>query len=113
MTAYLPHILSLLIGAAGWYYMFYSRAAQQLAPFESEAVNRRRVRYRRVGGGLMCVLAVLIFAGLVTIDPGRSPSAFVFTWAGVVVVTFAVLVLALKDVRMARDLRGKSKDDRR
>jgi hypothetical protein len=111
MRAYLPHILALLIAAAGWFYMFYSQAATRLAAFESKAANRKRVMLRRLGGGLMFLLAVMIFAGLETIDPKQSPNAFVGVWAGVVVVMFAILVLALVDVRLTGDLRRRDKDD--
>ncbi len=110
MKSYLPHILALLIAAAGWFYMFYSQAAQRLAPFEEQSVNRRRVRLRRMGGGMMFLLAVLIFAGLETIDPGQSPSAFVIVWAGVVLAMFVVLVLALLDLRLTARLRRRHKD---
>jgi peptidoglycan/LPS O-acetylase OafA/YrhL len=92
--------------------MFYSKAAARLAPFESAAVNRRRIRLRRIGGAMMFLLAVLTFAGLETIDPRRSPNAFVGVWAGVVVLMFVILVLALMDMRLTGNLRRRDKDGR-
>src|SRR5438477_523722 len=42
--------LALLIGIAGWYYLFYSRAAEKLAGVESQRLNRLRASLRRAGG---------------------------------------------------------------
>ena len=59
-------IFSLLVAAAGWYYMFYSRMAEKLAPIEEQQINRRRSRLRRIGGFFMFLLAVFLFAGFHT-----------------------------------------------
>ncbi len=110
MTHYLPHILSLLIAGAGWFYLFYSQAAKTLSSLEGQAANRRRVRLRRAGGALMFVLAILIFAGMETIDPARSPNTFIWVWFGVMLVMFLILLLALMDVRLTASLRKQFKD---
>ena len=57
-------ILALLVvAAAGWFYMFYSRAAHSLTGIENDEINLKRIRLRRVGGLVMFVLAIFFFAG--------------------------------------------------
>ena len=101
----LPAIFSLLVGIAGWYYLFYSRAAENLGPIESAPVNRRRARLRRVGGFVMLLLAVCMYAGFYTFDAKRSPAAFVLTWIAVFVLLLIVVLLALLDLRLTAKLR--------
>jgi peptidoglycan/LPS O-acetylase OafA/YrhL len=101
----LPGIFSLLVGAAGWYYLFYSRAAQDLGGIEGRATSHRRGRLRRVGGLLMLLLGIGIFAGFYTFDPKRAPAAFLLTWIGVFVLLFLIVLLALLDLRLTAKLR--------
>ena len=45
---FLPAIFALLVAAAGWYYLFYSKAAIGLRGIEDDRQNRLRVRLRRL-----------------------------------------------------------------
>jgi drug/metabolite transporter (DMT)-like permease len=103
----LPGIFSLLVGVAGWYYLFYSRAAEKLGAIENQQVNRHRSRLRRIGGFVMLLLAIATYAGFYTFDPKHAPTAFVFTWISVFVLLFLVVFLALMDVRLTAQLRRK------
>ena len=60
---HLAGIFALLTGAAGWFYLFYSRAAHRLAGIEDQRLNARRVALRRVGGVAMLLLGGFFFAG--------------------------------------------------
>lgn len=101
----LPGIFSLLVGACGWYYLFYSRAARKLEGVEDDATNRRRGRLRRIGGMTMLLLAVFIYAGFYTVDAKHSPAAFLLTWVVVFVLLFLIVLLALVDLRLTARLR--------
>jgi peptidoglycan/LPS O-acetylase OafA/YrhL len=98
---------SLLTAAAGWYYMFYSRAAAGLHGVEEERLNQRRRRLRQAGGFVMCLLAVGLFAGFNTVDPFVQPQAFVMIWIGVFVLLMLVVLLALMDLRLTWRLRHR------
>jgi drug/metabolite transporter (DMT)-like permease len=93
-------ILALLIGVAGWYYLFYSQAASRLGSIESPASNQRRRRLRRVNGAVMLVLAVLLYAGFST----EQPQAFLLVWLGVCVLLAIVMVLGIADVWLTAKL---------
>lgn len=103
----LTTVFSLLTGAAGWYYLFYSRAAVKLAGVEDQALNLRRQRLRQIGGFVMLLLAVGIFAGFNTVDPHSSAQAFILVWFGVFVLLFVVVVLAMLDLRLTWRLRNR------
>lgn len=96
MTA-LIDIFSLLTAAAGWYYLFYSRAAQKLQAVEEKRTNARRVLLRRAGGAIMLALGVLFFAGF---QEGLPDGAFLGIWLGVLALLGAIVLLALYDVRL-------------
>jgi hypothetical protein len=98
---------SLLTGAAGWYYLFYSRAATRLAQVEDQALNLRRQRLRQVGGFVMLLLAVGLFAGFNSVDPATSASAFVLIWVSVFLLLLLVVVLAMLDLRLTWRLRNR------
>lgn len=100
-------IFSLLIAAAGWYYMFYSRAAASLNGIEDENLNKRRQRLRQIGGFIMILLAVALYAGFHSVDPTTSAQAFLLIWFGVFVLLFAVLMLAMLDLRLTWRLRHR------
>lgn len=101
----LPGIFSLLVAAAGWHYLFYSRAATKLVQVEDQATNLRRARLRRIGGFSMLILGVLFFAGFYSVDAKHSPAAFVAIWICVFALLFLVVFLALIDVRLTARLR--------
>lgn len=107
---YLAGIFALLTGAAGWYYMFYSRAAQRLSGVEDERLNARRVRLRRVGGVAMVLLGAFFFAGMHALDkPGQSPAVFAGVWLAVFVLLIVIVVLAMIDVRLTHRLRTRQR----
>ncbi|HSI33424.1 MAG: hypothetical protein ACAI43_21860 [Phycisphaerae bacterium] len=103
----LTALFSLIVAAAGWYYMFYSRAAARLGAVEGERENRTRQRLRRLNGGAMFLMAVLFFAGFNAIDYRESPNAFIGVWFGVFVLLLAIVVLAMIDVRMTFRMRQR------
>ncbi|HSU66273.1 MAG TPA: hypothetical protein VLJ39_05360 [Tepidisphaeraceae bacterium] len=92
----LADIIAVLVAASGWYYLFYSRAAQKLESVEARNVNLTRVRLRRIGGGAMAILGGLIFAGAQEI----RPVWFIVVWSGVLFLLLTIVILALIDVRL-------------
>jgi UDP-N-acetylmuramyl pentapeptide phosphotransferase/UDP-N-acetylglucosamine-1-phosphate transferase len=110
VMSYLPAIFALLVGAAGWFYMFYSRAASNLTGVESEPDNRLRIRLRRVGGLTMIVLAFVSYAACVAIERERAIEAAWYLLA-VLMLLGAILVLGLIDLRLTQKLRRARKRD--
>ena len=102
----LPAILALLTGVAGWFYLFYSRAAQGLSGIEQERWNRRRILLRRIGGVVMLLLAVGFYLGFYGFEPERRPRTFLGVWLGVIVLLGMLVMLALIDVRLTLRIRG-------
>jgi hypothetical protein len=94
----LSTILALLIGIAGWYYLFYSRAAHKLEGVESQRLNRLRVGLRRAGGLVLLLLAPMFFAGFHTVDADDSPNTFVVIWVVVMGLLGINVLLAMVDV---------------
>jgi UDP-N-acetylmuramyl pentapeptide phosphotransferase/UDP-N-acetylglucosamine-1-phosphate transferase len=107
---YLPAILSLLTAIAGWFYMFYSKAARDLGGVEDQALNHRRIVLRRVGGAVMLALAVLMYLGwyAVGLDPPTLTAAWV--WLAVLVLLGALSLLALIDMRLTLRLRRRQRN---
>lgn len=102
----IPTIFSLLVAIAGWYYMFYSRAAARLSGIENDELNRQRIRLRRVGGFFMLLLAAFFFAGFHSFDLSRPPTtAFFFVWLIVFLLLGTILLLGLIDLRLTLKLR--------
>src|SRR5215207_2835761 len=109
---WLVGIFALLTGAAGWFYVFYSRAAHRLAGVEDQRLNDRRVALRRVGGVVMLLLAAFFFAGFVALDKDpaeQSPTTFLLIWVTVCVLLVVLIVLAMMDVRLTGRLRARQK----
>jgi peptidoglycan/LPS O-acetylase OafA/YrhL len=96
-------IVSLIVGAAGWYYLFYSKAANRLAGVEAAATNGRRQRLRRANGAVLVALAGLFYAGF-TLDPHRHPLAYGAVWTIVLFLLAVVLALVLIDLRLTARL---------
>lgn len=105
MAAVIQGIFALSIAATGWYYMFYSRAAERLAQVEAETINHRRVRLRQVGGFFMLLLGIFFFAGFYSVDQDRPTAAFFVIWTAVCLLVMIVLVLGLADLRLTWRLR--------
>ena len=104
---FIPSILALLIAIAGWFYMFYSKAAHRLSGYEDEKLNRRRIMLRRIGGFMMLLMAVAFYAGFETVGHRRSPVAFVYIWVAVAVMMVIILALGLIDMRLTLQLRRR------
>jgi hypothetical protein len=103
---YVAGIFAFLTGAADWFYLFYSRAALRLSAVEDQRINGRRVALRRAGGFAMFLLGALFFAGFYTFDdPREHPRAFVAIWLSVFALLIAIVVLAMIDLRLTRQLR--------
>ena len=106
-------ILALFCAAAGWFYLFYSRAAARLAALEEKQANWRRIRLRRICGGAMFLLAVGLYSGFHAVDVAGNPKAFLAVWLAVLLLLFAVVVLALADVRLTARLRRRHDGENR
>jgi peptidoglycan/LPS O-acetylase OafA/YrhL len=109
---YIPAIFALAVAAAGWYYLFYSRAAGKLAGLEAERLNRRRVRLRRLGGGMMVLMGLCFAVGFYSFDRSAPPAGFVFIWAAVLLLMAMIVVLGLVDLRLTMRLRREQWKDR-
>lgn len=107
---FLPVCFSLLIGLAGWYYMFHTHAADRLLKIEGEALNRRRIRRRRIGGAAMFLLAIAFYAGFDVYEPRRDPGKFIFSWVSVLILLVTILWLGLSDLRMTMKLKEHTRD---
>jgi UDP-N-acetylmuramyl pentapeptide phosphotransferase/UDP-N-acetylglucosamine-1-phosphate transferase len=106
-ATYLPAVFALLVAAAGWFYLFYSRGAQRLSGIENAGLNHQRTILRRIGGLVMFLLAIAFYAGFYTVDADRQPHAFMAVWLAVLVLLGAVMLLGLVDLRMTWKLRRK------
>jgi len=104
---WVPDLFSLLVAAAGWYYLFYSRAAHRLGNIENPLLNRQRIRLRRAGGFVMMLIAVLFFTGFNTVDADRHPVAFLVVWSTAFVMLLVMVGLALADIRLTARLRRR------
>ncbi|HEY1687167.1 MAG TPA: hypothetical protein VGG19_20570 [Tepidisphaeraceae bacterium] len=96
---WLAGILALLIGIAGWFYLFYSRAAHRLTGMENTQVNTLRIIFRRIAGVALLLLAGFFYVGFTTLDKPLSPRSFIFIWAMVLGLLLLVLMLGLIDLR--------------
>jgi hypothetical protein len=98
------NILALLVAVAGWYYLFYSKAAVRLSGIEDPALNQRRQRLRRTNGVVMLIMAVLLYAGT---DERFTPQVFILIWLGVFLLFFVFVALAVADLRLTARLRRR------
>jgi Na+/H+ antiporter NhaD/arsenite permease-like protein len=105
MRLCLADMFSLLAAVAGWFYLFYSKAATQLAGIESQRQNIWRHRFRRLNGLLMFLLAIGFFAGFNSVDEEHDPKSFFLIWSGVMLVLLLVTALVFVDIRLTWKLR--------
>jgi UDP-N-acetylmuramyl pentapeptide phosphotransferase/UDP-N-acetylglucosamine-1-phosphate transferase len=105
---HLPAIFALIVAAAGWFYIFYSRAASNLSIIEEATTNRLRVRLRRVGGFVMILLAIAFYLAFVALDRDKS-IAFVSLMMLVMLLMCVIVALGLFDLRLTRKLRNRSR----
>lgn len=104
-------VFALTVAAAGWYYMFYSQAASRLAGVESEPVNRRRVRLRRLNGLMMFLLGIFFFAGFFAVDLDHPTISFFLVWLVTMFLLLAIVVLAVIDVRLTLKLKFSTREE--
>lgn len=102
----LPAAFCLLVAIAGWYYLFFSRAAGRLDGIEAHAINRRRVRLRRVCGFVMLVLAASFYTLLQVLDRAAA-GMLLLLLATIVLCLLLIVVLALIDIRLTWKLRQR------
>jgi hypothetical protein len=107
MNPILAGIFALVIAAAGWFYLFYSKAAQSLQGIEEQAINRRRVFLRRAGGFSMILLAMSMYVGVVAFDWENPTIWFGLVWVLVMALVFVITLLALIDLRLTKQLRDR------
>jgi hypothetical protein len=98
-------ILALLIGALGWYYLFYSQAAARLESIEERRDNRFRGLLRRVNAIVMLLMALGIALGTYKFDGEGSEPAFLINWSLVMLMLVVCVALALIDLRLTVKLR--------
>jgi len=104
---YLPGIFALLVGIAGWFYLFYSRAAHNLSAIEDPHLNRLRIRLRRVNGIVLLALAACFYAAYYGFNEPQDQRSFVFVLMTILLLLMATVILALMDVRLTSKLRRR------
>ena len=114
MEAALIDTVSLACGVAGWFYLFYSKAASRLSPMESVRRNALRIGMRRVCGVAMVLLGIAFFAGFNSIDDRRNPLAYLAVWIAAMLLLLLIVALVAADIHLTGKLRrrggGKSTD---
>jgi hypothetical protein len=97
VAALFPLLLAVL--AAAWivrHVRAWRQAQAEEANAEERRFQQRRFRRRMQGSILLLLVAMGMMAGLM-IPPRTYPSLFVYTWFGIVVLVFWIVVLALAD----------------
>jgi uncharacterized membrane protein len=107
---YLPEIFAFLVAAAGWFYMFYSRAASNLSAVESNGVNQLRVRLRRIGGFVMMLLAVAFYVGCIAVEREQAVAAGILLLA-VFLLMCTVLFLGFVDLKLTNKIRRQEHEN--
>ncbi|MGA2442743.1 MAG: hypothetical protein ABSH08_17450 [Tepidisphaeraceae bacterium] len=108
MEAALVDMVSLACGVAGWFYLFYSKAASRLLPMESARRNAVRIAMRRVCGVAMVLLGIAFFAGFNSIDDRRNPLAYLAVWIAAMLLLLLIVALVAVDVHLTGKLRRRS-----
>jgi Kef-type K+ transport system membrane component KefB len=101
----IPAIFCLITGAAGWFYLFYSRAAHRLAVIEERRINQARIRLRRAGASAMILLAIAFAVGYYGADERELTTTFVIAWVCVLLLLPVLLGIGMADLRLTRKLR--------
>ena len=109
----IPGAVAFFVGVAGWFYLFYSRAAFNLSAIENQSLNRRRVALRRVGAAIMLLLALGIAIGSYSFDTEHPTFGFLVTWLLVMGLVMAMVILGLMDLRLTLKLRRRDYDNRK
>ena len=92
-------MLALLVGIAGWYYLFYSQAARQLDQVEDSIANRWRLRLRRINSIVLLLLAVGFYSGF-AVESSQHPLAYLMIWSAVCLLVLIAVLLAVIDLRL-------------
>jgi hypothetical protein len=103
----LVDIFAVACGVAGWFYLFYSKAAGKLAIVESAAQNTTRVRLRRFCGAALILLGIGLYAGFNAVDDRRDPAIYLAVWMGSILLLLLIVVLVAADIHLTRVLRRK------
>ncbi len=111
MNSAVVGIFSLICGVAGWFYLFYSRAAAKLVVVEPSFRNRVRVGLRRVCGAALFLLGIGCFAGYNSVDDRRHPGVYLAVWVGVMFLLLVIMVLVAADIWFTLNLRRKGGSD--
>jgi hypothetical protein len=98
-------IFCIVVMAAGWYYLFYSRAAERLSNLESRPTNLTRVRLRRIGGFVIMLLGASLYVGFFGVSWEPPTRAFATVWLFVFALLAAAVVLAMADVMLTNKIR--------
>lgn len=108
MMSVLVDIFALACGVAGWFYLFYSKAAGKLAIVESATQNTVRVRLRRICGAALILLGIGFYAGFNAVDDQRHPAIYLAVWMGSMLLLLLIIALVAADIHLTRVLRRKS-----
>jgi cytochrome bd-type quinol oxidase subunit 2 len=109
MQSLLTDLFSLSCVLAGWYYLFYSKAAARLAKLEETALNARRIFLRRICAIVLILLGAAIFTAKIAQDRSH-PAASLACWLAVLILLAAVIALAWADMRLTLKLQRKLRD---
>jgi hypothetical protein len=112
MEAVLVDIFALACGVAGWFYLFYSKAAKKLAAIEPAPKNSLRISLRRICGAAMVLLGVGFYAGFNAIDEHRHPGIYLAVWMASMLLLLLIFGLVAADIHLTRKLR-KSRETSR
>jgi Na+/H+ antiporter NhaD/arsenite permease-like protein len=104
-------IFCIVVAAAGWYYLFYSRAAERLGAVEPRPENLQRVRLRRVGGFVIMLLGATLYVGFFGVSWDPPTRAFATVWMLVFALLAAAVILAMADVYLTGKLRRYRQQD--
>jgi|HubBroStandDraft_6_1064221.scaffolds.fasta_scaffold1696645_1 hypothetical protein len=113
MMAVLADIFALACGVAGWFYLFYSKAAGKLAIVEPAAQNTVRVRLRRLCGVALVLLGIGFYAGFNAVDDRRNPAIYLAVWMVSILLLLLIIALVAADIHLTRMLRRKSQETSR
>src|SRR5688500_9879556 len=106
----LPAIFALLVAAVGWYYLWYSQAIQRLARIEEQRTTRRLGILRRINAIIMLLIALGIACGTYRFEREGAETACLITWALVMLLLFAFVLLALIDLPLTIKLRQQIRE---
>jgi uncharacterized membrane protein len=109
----LPAIFALIVGAVGWYYLFYSRSASGLSAIEAGPQNRLRSVLRRVNAIVMLLIAAGIAVAFTWYDRSGQERQFVLMSMAILLLLVVLVVLGLIDLRLTWKLRQQLRERKR